>query len=67
MKTDRLTHALLFIAGLLLLINGICAFEQNLTMLFISSILVISGICVTFVAIKLIWRNYCRLKVNNNS
>ncbi|MDW3934903.1 hypothetical protein [Staphylococcus saprophyticus] len=41
MKTDRLTHALLFIAGLLLLINGICAFEQNLTMLFISSILVI--------------------------
>ncbi|QKV12031.1 hypothetical protein HSZ48_10320 [Staphylococcus saprophyticus] len=67
MKTDRLTHALLFIAGLLLLINGIYAFEQNLTMLFISSILVISGICVTFVAIKLIWHNYRRLKVNNNS
>lgn len=67
MKTDRLTHALLFIAGLLLLINGICALEQNLTMLFISSILVISGICVTFVAIKLIWHNYRRLKVNNNS
>lgn len=57
MNTDRLTHALLLIAGLLLLINGICAFEQNPIMLLISSLLIIGGICVLVVAIKFIWHN----------
>ncbi|PHK49285.1 hypothetical protein [Staphylococcus edaphicus] len=57
MKTDRLTHVLLLIAGLLLFVNGICAFEQSLPMLLISSLLLISGVCVSGIAVKLFWFN----------
>ena len=53
MKHDRLTHVLLLISGLLLLLNGVFAFEKSTPMLVISSFLIIFGIFVTAFALKL--------------
>lgn len=64
MKHDRLTHVLLLISGLLLLLNGVFAFEKSTPMLVVSSFLIIFGIFVTAFALKLYFNGKNSFKSN---
>ncbi|KKD22529.1 MULTISPECIES: hypothetical protein [Staphylococcus] len=56
MKQDSISHILLFIAGLLLITNGILAFEKPAIMIVISMSLVIIGLLTLVISIILIYK-----------
>lgn len=56
MKQDSFSHILLFIAGLLLITNGILAFDKPAMMIFISMVLVIIGLLTLVISIILIYK-----------
>ncbi|MCG7340089.1 hypothetical protein MHZ36_12400 [Staphylococcus sp. ACRSN] len=52
MNKDSLTHILLLIAGILIIINGIFAFESSTPMIIISLFFIVVGsICTVFASI----------------
>ncbi|AYX89216.1 hypothetical protein ACQE30_10115 [Staphylococcus cohnii] len=62
MKRDSFSHILLFIAGLLLITNGILAFEKPAIMIFISITLFIIGLLTLVISILLIYKKAKSIK-----
>lgn len=58
MKQDSVTHILLLIAGILIFINGIFAFENSVPMIIVSSFFIVVGIVCTVFASLLIFKKY---------
>ena len=56
MKQDSFSYILLFIAGLLLITNGILVFEKPAIMIVISMSLVIIGLLTLVISIILIYK-----------
>ncbi|MBB2508456.1 hypothetical protein G5S33_01885 [Staphylococcus cohnii subsp. cohnii] len=62
MKQDSFSHILLFIAGLLLITNGILAFEKPAIMIFISITLLIIGLLTLIISILLFYKKTKSIK-----
>lgn len=58
MKQDSTTHILLLIAGMLIFVNGILAFEKSVPMATVSIFFIVIGITCTAVASLLIFKKY---------
>ncbi|MFW0760427.1 hypothetical protein ACQ23P_00915 [Staphylococcus cohnii] len=62
MKQDSFSHILLFIAGLLLITNGILAFEKPAIMIFISITLLIIGLLTLIISTLLFYKKTKSIK-----
>lgn len=51
MNDNKLTYILLLIASIFLILNGVFAFEKNITMILLSFLFIIVGLILGFVAI----------------
>lgn len=56
MKDNQLTYILLIIASILLILNGIFAFEHTIAMILLSLLFIIIGVVLLIVVIRLMFK-----------
>ncbi|BBD90667.1 MULTISPECIES: hypothetical protein [Staphylococcus] len=56
MKDNQLTYILLIIASILLILNGIFAFEHTIAMILLSLLFIIIGVVLLIVVVRLMFK-----------
>lgn len=56
MKDNQLTYILLIIASILLILNGIFAFEHTIAMILLSLLFIIIGVVLLIVVLRLMFK-----------
>lgn len=62
MKDNQLTYILLIIASILLILNGIFAFEHTIAMILLSLLFIIIGVVLLIVVVRLMFKGKKKLK-----